>query len=155
MDYMCMTKQISTDVFMSVYYFVQTQALIVALIAAVVAILLGFASDHVWNWKHVGLLIGSSLFTASLASLVLGCVMCVVVYGSHRLHIDPDNVATPIAASLGDITTLALLVGSSGFMYKYLYSSKYTTCTAMCLLLWATLLFSLFAIQWRILYFKY
>eukprot|EP00117_Sycon_ciliatum_P032787 scpid36671/ scgid3189/ Solute carrier family 41 member 2 len=108
----------------------QTQALVVALIAAIVAIVLG-AQDMggpaghahpVSHWRHASLMIGASLFTASLASLILGCVMCLVVYGSHRLKIDPDNVATPIAASLGDITTLALLVGVSDFMYDHLYS---------------------------------
>lgn len=32
-----------------------------------------------------------------------------VILFSRRFNINPDNVATPIAASLGDLTTLALL----------------------------------------------
>ena len=37
---------------------------------------------------------------------------------SKRCGINPDNVATPIAASLGDLTTLALLSTISSFFYN-------------------------------------
>jgi len=40
---------------------------------------------------------------------VEGVVMVGVVVLSRRFHINPDNVATPIAASLGDLTTISLL----------------------------------------------
>ena len=39
----------------------------------------------------------------------LGSVMVGVVLLSRKCHINPDNVATPIAASLGDLTTISLL----------------------------------------------
>lgn len=35
--------------------------------------------------------------------------MILVVIVARHYHINPDNVATPIAASLGDLTTLGLL----------------------------------------------
>ena len=35
--------------------------------------------------------------------------MICVVLCSKKFGINPDNVATPVAASLGDLTTLALL----------------------------------------------
>ena len=41
-----------------------------------------------------------------------------VVLFSRRCHINPDNVATPIAASLGDITTLSLLSAIGYILYK-------------------------------------
>ena len=41
-----------------------------------------------------------------------------VVLLSRRCNINPDNVATPIAASLGDLTTLALLAGVACLLYK-------------------------------------
>jgi len=40
---------------------------------------------------------------------VEGLVMAVVVVLSRRYHINPDNVSMPIAASLGDLTTVSLL----------------------------------------------
>lgn len=35
--------------------------------------------------------------------------MIVIVLLSRKANINPDNVTTPIAASLGDLTTLAVL----------------------------------------------
>ena len=41
-----------------------------------------------------------------------------VVLFSRRCNINPDNVATPIAASLGDLTTLSLLSGVGCLLYR-------------------------------------
>lgn len=43
-----------------------------------------------------------------------------VIIASRKVGINPDNVATPIAASLGDLITLALLAGISTGLYKEL-----------------------------------
>jgi len=43
--------------------------------------------------------------------------MVVVILISRHYKINPDNVATPIAASLGDLTTLALLSWIASFLY--------------------------------------
>jgi len=51
----------------------------------------------------------SSVVTASLASATLGLVMVLVISTSRKLNVNPDNVATPIAAALGDLVTLGLL----------------------------------------------
>ena len=42
-----------------------------------------------------------------------------VIIGSRKVGINPDNVATPIAASLGDLITLSLLAGVSSTLYEY------------------------------------
>ena len=49
-----------------------------------------------------------------------GSVMAGVIVLSRRFHINPDNVATPIAASLGDLTTISLLAVVSMFIFKTL-----------------------------------
>ena len=41
---------------------------------------------------------------------------------SRKLNINPDNVATPIAASLGDLVTLAILAQSAKVIHNF---SKY------------------------------
>lgn len=41
-----------------------------------------------------------------------------VIIGSKRLGINPDNVATPMAASFGDLITLALLACFSQWFYS-------------------------------------
>lgn len=43
-----------------------------------------------------------------------------VIVASRKVGINPDNVATPIAASLGDLITLSLLAGISTGLYKEL-----------------------------------
>lgn len=48
-----------------------------------------------------------------------GLVMIGVIIGSRKVGINPDNVATPIAASLGDLITLSLLAGVSSALYEY------------------------------------
>lgn len=41
-----------------------------------------------------------------------------VIIGSKRMGINPDNVATPMAASFGDLITLTLLAYFSQWFYS-------------------------------------
>lgn len=41
-----------------------------------------------------------------------------VILLSEKLKINPDNIATPIAASLGDVITLGVLAGFSLLFYN-------------------------------------
>lgn len=43
-----------------------------------------------------------------------------VIVGSKKTGINPDNVATPIAASFGDLITLAILAWISQGLYNCL-----------------------------------
>lgn len=43
-----------------------------------------------------------------------------VIIGARKVGINPDNIATPIAASLGDLITLSLLAGISSTLFKYI-----------------------------------
>jgi solute carrier family 41 len=88
---------------------IQTQAIIVTFLASGAAMLLAWVPRGNMDFGHAALLCASSLTTASLASFVLSGIMIVVVLVSRRYYVNPDNVATPIAASLGDLTTLAIL----------------------------------------------
>ena len=83
----------------------QGQALVVAGLATIISIVLG--TDLAVS--HMLLLGASAMGSAAIASVVLGSVMIIVILLSHHLRINPDNVATPIAASLGDLVTLGLL----------------------------------------------
>jgi solute carrier family 41 len=48
----------------------------------------------------------------------LGIIMIIVIVLSHKCKINPDNIATPIAAALGDLTTLSILAGIGGFIFR-------------------------------------
>merc|ERR1712110_383058 len=73
----------------------------------------------------MGLLCASSIVTASPASFVLAMVMVVVITFARRFRCNPDNIATPIAASLGDVVTLGLLAWISNILYSDYNSGGY------------------------------
>lgn len=97
---------------------IQCQATVMGLLAASFATVMSIAKGG-FNMYHAMLLSASALFTAATASLVLGAITLAVVIISHKCHINPDNVATPIAASLGDVTTLGLLAAISSYLYQF------------------------------------
>lgn len=44
--------------------------------------------------------------------------MVMVIYGSHKFKVNPDNVATPLAASIGDIVSNTVLAVTAQYMYE-------------------------------------
>ncbi|XP_045145824.1 solute carrier family 41 member 3 isoform X1 [Echinops telfairi] len=98
---------------------VQVQATIVGLLAALAALLLGAVSSEEVDLAKVGLLCASSVLTAFFAALALGILMVCIVIGARKFGINPDNIATPIAASLGDLITLSILALVSSFFYRH------------------------------------
>jgi len=58
-----------------------------------------------------------------------------VVVFSRRFRINPDNVATPIAASLGDLTTISLLAALARGLYSLVDMSGCTdnSCSKFCI----------------------
>lgn len=104
---------------------VQAQAIVVGFLASVVAMVMGWIPQGKFDLYHGLLLCASSMFTAAVASFVLGAVMVGVVVVSRKLKINPDNVATPIAASLGDLVTLSLLAGVSLVLYNAILVGKH------------------------------
>ncbi|XP_075219257.1 solute carrier family 41 member 1 isoform X2 [Lycorma delicatula] len=97
---------------------VQCQAVVVGLLSSIVATLMVLVTKREFNMSHTLLLTSCSIVTASVASFILGVVTTVVIIVSRYLGINPDNVATPIAGSLGDITALALLSWVANTVYR-------------------------------------
>ncbi|XP_065605362.1 solute carrier family 41 member 3 isoform X3 [Cyrtonyx montezumae] len=99
---------------------IQVQATVVGLLAAVAAVILGAISKGSVELSQAAVLCASSVTTAFIAALSLGLVMIGVIIGARKVGINPDNIATPIAASLGDLITLSLLAGISSTLFKYI-----------------------------------
>lgn len=97
---------------------IQGQALVVAFIATLTSIALSAAGGQHLHFSHILLVCGSSMSAACLASAILSSLMIVIIMLSRPLQINPDNVATPIAASLGDLVTLCILSSISYGLYK-------------------------------------
>jgi len=102
-------------------FLVEGQAMVVGWLASLVAMVLGWIPDGKWESNHAMLLCLGSLLTGALASFLLGGIMILVIIISRKYGINPDNVATPIAASLGDLVTLLLLSYIVESMYNILY----------------------------------
>ncbi|KAJ0174582.1 hypothetical protein K1T71_009690 [Dendrolimus kikuchii] len=102
---------------------IQCQAVLVGFLAAMAAVTMGWIPDGQFDIHHALLLCASSVLTASSASFALGLIMIGVIVVSKKMNINPDNIATPIAASLGDLTTLALLSWIASLLFKTIGTS--------------------------------
>jgi len=104
---------------------VQCQGIVVGFLAAITGVLLGWSTTGKIRVEHILLLSASSVVTASIASFVLGLVMIIVILASRRCRVNPDNIATPIAASLGDLTTLSLLSWIASLLWADLHKDQW------------------------------
>ncbi|EJD06222.1 solute carrier family 41 member 1 [Fomitiporia mediterranea MF3/22] len=61
----------------------------------------------------------SGMASACLSSLILGSFMCTLVVFCRKFSLNPDNIAPPVAACLGDLITLCLLGLVSSFLINF------------------------------------
>ncbi|KAL2738800.1 solute carrier family 41 member 1-like isoform X1 [Vespula squamosa] len=108
---------------------VQIQAIVAAILVAVFAIIVGAIQDSVhrsegsavtsFEWNYALLLATSSVCTATSSCFILDLVMIAVIMISHRCKMNPDNLATPLAASVGDVVSISVLSAiASAFFVK-------------------------------------
>ncbi|XP_058816250.1 solute carrier family 41 member 1 isoform X2 [Topomyia yanbarensis] len=88
---------------------VQVQATVAAFIVSIFAISVGAAMNGSFLFDHAMLLTASSMFTATSSCFVLDFVLVAVILLSNKLKMNPDNLATPLAASIGDVVSISLL----------------------------------------------
>jgi solute carrier family 41 len=98
---------------------IQCQAIVVAVAASLLSIIMGILVHHEFSLHDSLVIIASSLATASIASFLLGGIMALVVVCSGHCQVDPDNIATPIAAALGDLVTLAILAATGSLLLTF------------------------------------
>jgi len=65
------------------------------------------------------LVLATGMLSASFSSAILGSFMCALVVLTRRLGLNPDNIASPLAASLGDLLTLTILGLSASGLVKF------------------------------------
>lgn len=98
---------------------IQVQGIVVGWLAALLAMTMAWLGDaERASLERMLVLTASSVITASAASFILGLVMVAVISLSRRYSVNPDNVATPIAAALGDLVTLSLLAAVASVLHS-------------------------------------
>ncbi|CAN8017321.1 unnamed protein product, partial [Ixodes persulcatus] len=90
----------------------QCQSTVATLVACILAIFKGLAFNEDFELSNVAFLVAGALAAINLATLLLSSIMSAVVILSKKYEKNPENIAPAIAASFGDLTTLALLATS-------------------------------------------
>ena len=96
---------------------VQAQSIIISLFATIITI----ATESIRCSFHAGdshILAASAISATSLSSVILCVLIMGMVMVARKVRINPDNVMSPLASSLGDLITFVLLVS----FYSNLYS---------------------------------
>ncbi|XP_037046336.1 solute carrier family 41 member 2 isoform X2 [Bradysia coprophila] len=88
---------------------VQVQAIVASFIVAIFAITVGSAMNNSFVLEHAILMIASSMFTATVSCFLLDFILVAVILLSYKFNLNPDNLATPLAASIGDVVSLTML----------------------------------------------
>lgn len=122
----------------------QCQSIGVGISAALFAITIQAIYSGTLSLSNVMVLCAISQLTACIASLVLGTIVQLIIILCLDRGINPDNIATPIAAALGDLVTLYILY----FVSNQIYISMDTNpCLSFLILLFSITLFPIF---WKI-----
>ncbi|KAH8346879.1 hypothetical protein KR059_001527 [Drosophila kikkawai] len=88
---------------------VQLQAIVCALLLSLMTVAVSSAVNRKHNYKHFPLLAAAALITSSFSCFLLDSFLMVIVLFSSRYHFNPDYMAIPIVASLGDVVTISVL----------------------------------------------
>ncbi|GLV45034.1 uncharacterized protein CBL_14393 [Carabus blaptoides fortunei] len=97
---------------------VQVQAIVAAVLVSIFAVSMGAAMSGQFVFRDSILLTTSSVLTATVSCFILDFVMIGVIFASQKIKMNPDNIATPLAASIGDIVSLSLLSLIASAIYE-------------------------------------
>ncbi|XP_055701228.1 solute carrier family 41 member 2-like isoform X2 [Phlebotomus papatasi] len=96
---------------------VQIQAIVASFIVALFAIAVNAAINGNSTLETSIMVIAAAMFTATTSCLVLDIVLTTVIIVAKRFRMNPDNLATPLAASIGDLVSLSLLSVIASLLY--------------------------------------
>ncbi|XP_055390205.1 solute carrier family 41 member 1 isoform X2 [Condylostylus longicornis] len=99
---------------------VQVQAIVASFIVSIFAVCVGAALHNKFEFDHVVLMMASAMFTATSSCFVLDFVLVAVIIISKRYRLNPDNLATPLAASIGDVVSISLLSFIASRLYMHI-----------------------------------
>ncbi len=110
--------QVTDEVVIGNVLLVQYQSIVSGLFVGLISCALGFlAHSQLNNASDLLLIITTSTATAFLSSTLTSALLAVIIVRSRQARINPDNVATPLANCLGDLSTMCVLALSSRILY--------------------------------------
>jgi solute carrier family 41 len=65
------------------------------------------------------------ILTPALLCSFSDFVLVAVILITHKIKLNPDNLATPLAASIGDVVALSLLAFISSFLFEIIGKKHY------------------------------
>ncbi|GMT24075.1 hypothetical protein PFISCL1PPCAC_15372, partial [Pristionchus fissidentatus] len=102
-------SQIGTA-FVSNMALIQVQAVVVSSLAVGTTLILKEIHGESVVWSEVICLLTTCVSTSSILSFILGTLILTIILTAKKCKVDPDNITTPIAAALGDLSTLAMMM---------------------------------------------
>ncbi|XP_061497609.1 solute carrier family 41 member 1 [Anopheles gambiae] len=106
---------------------VQVQATVASFIVSMFAVVVGAIINGTIIFDHVMLLTASAMFTATSSCFVLDFVLVAVILISSRTTMNPDNLATPLAASIGDVVSISLLAAMATLLFEHIDTHLWVT----------------------------
>ncbi|XP_034490602.1 solute carrier family 41 member 2 isoform X2 [Drosophila innubila] len=106
---------------------VQVQATVASFLVAMFAMSVGAAMTGSFHFENAMLLTASAMFTATSSCFVLDFVLVAVILFSQKYRLNPDNLATPLAASIGDVVSISLLSFIASLLYENIKTHLWIT----------------------------
>uniref|UniRef100_A0AC34QS84 SLC41A/MgtE integral membrane domain-containing protein n=1 Tax=Panagrolaimus sp. JU765 TaxID=591449 RepID=A0AC34QS84_9BILA len=103
---------------------VQCQAIVVSLFATIITVVTDVVRCHSFQSFDALLLASAAVTGTCLSAVVLGFLIMSMLMVSQKLKFNPDNVVTPLTASLGDLVTFLFFIGS-GTLYLTICKDRY------------------------------
>ena len=117
----------STNIKHNFLLFLQVQATVASFLVAMFAMSVGAAMEGSWRFEHAMLLTASAMFTATCSCFVLDFVLVAVILLTQKYRLNPDNMATPLAASIGDVVAISLLSFIASVLYDCITTHLWIT----------------------------
>ncbi|EDW76546.2 uncharacterized protein Dwil_GK19023 [Drosophila willistoni] len=96
---------------------VQAQAIVSSVMIVIMTVVMGSAVALTLMFGNFSTLAAAALITSTVSSTILDSLLMGVILFSQRYHFNPDYLATPIVASIGDVVSISLLSLSAAILY--------------------------------------
>jgi len=89
---------------------VQGQAIVVAFMGSMIAILVHFLKENCASWSDYLLMMTSGLIAASVTGIAMVTVMVILTILVMKMGMNPDNVSSFSASIAGDVSAVAVMI---------------------------------------------